>query len=69
MLRISGGSRPTQLAAERVAGLVVGDDPPLLGAEAARLLGADRLAQQRLVEVLAGHRLAAGAAGDDRRPR
>ena len=45
---------PEQLAAERVAGLVVGDDPPLLGVQAARLLGADRLAQQRLVEVLAG---------------
>ena len=55
-----------QLAAERVAGLVVGDDPPLLRIHATRLLGADRLAQQRLVEVVAAHRPAAGAAGDDR---
>ena len=55
-----------QPPAERVAGLVVGDDPALLRAQAPRLLGADRLAQQRLVEIVAGHRRAAGAAGDDR---
>ena len=35
--------------------------------EPPRLLGADRLAQQRLVEILAGDRVAACAAGDDRR--
>ena len=55
-----------KLAADRMAGLVVGDDPPLLGVQPPRLLGADRLAQQRLVEVFAGHRLATGATGDDR---
>ena len=42
---------PEQAPAERVAGLVVGDDPALLLVQAPRLLGADRLAQQRLVEV------------------
>ena len=55
-----------QVPAEGVAGLVVGDDAALAGVHHPRLLGADRLAQQRLVEVLAGHRVAAGAAGDDR---
>ena len=67
MLRISGGSSPSSLPAERVPGLVVGDDPPLLRAQSPRLLGADRLAQQRLVEVVARHRLALGPPGDDRR--
>jgi hypothetical protein len=67
MLRISGGSRPSSLRQSAWPRLVVSDDPPLLRVQPPRLLGADRLAQQRLVEVGAGHRLAARAAGDDRR--
>ncbi len=55
-----------QVPAQRVARLVVGDDAPLFCVQPSRLLRADRLAQQCLVEVLARHRAAFRPPGDDR---
>src|SRR5687768_10436410 len=54
-------------SAEGVYGLVVSYNPPTFLRHALRLQGRARLAQQRLVEVLAGDHFAADAAGDDRR--